>query len=588
MFVRTTKAPRTKKRPTASAARELSRSPGRVDRVYKYGCLPPRDPAEHALALQLLGQASNYREELRRAYNDDKRFRRAVFEAEREAEHVRAFEASSSQTDEVGHVFVFEKSSAREELAEMRNAAIRSARSRSGHLVDAGTYWLVEEAVLQAAKMSGLDPIAREPWEETGRIGAMIASKDAFLFEDGAACFSHKRASLEVLRTFRKNGHDVEDGRLTLRVGDLKDDRPISWPVSLCRRPPPGSIVKRVAVQRIRRGRRYAWEALVTLSMPAEVSYSLPRSLRKTGLRPAERDAGARGVVGINLGWRRESELIRYSPNRRERPVQRAATYDGGGGDRGVLLVDALESFEYANAVRSIRDRIFDDAKAYVRSAGLAGTEHAHLWRDKDRMQRLARREKVNPGPAWWSRVDGHLEDIESGVRGKAVRRRLEQYRAYADQLARRFRVVALEDMPMAAWVGKGETHAREARRSAVALHLLQDAVAHRFGPGRVDWVPAEGSSRTCADCGAVHPRSVGPAPEWTCTSCGVVHHQDENAAEVLRVRSERWIAAGNPPRARARKPPKTKGKLWAKGIATGDEQGMIVTARDPFANAAE
>jgi hypothetical protein len=441
----------------------------------------------------------------------------------------------------------------------MQNAAIRDARSRSGHLVDAGTYWLVEDAILQASKTSGLDPIRRTPWERVGRIGAAVQSTEKFRANDDGS-FAHKRVSIHDVKRARHSGHDVVYASLTIKVGELSKDRAITWPIILHRPLPPGAVVKRVAVQRIRSGHRFKWEALVT------VSYV-----------PEERDVDAVGTVGIDLGWRREKGGL-----------MRVATHDGSDGGRDALRVDTLANLEYAAGVRSIRDRVFDEAKAYVKKEGLAGADHAHLWKDKDRMRRLAARETVNVGPAWWQLCDKHLEDIECGVRAKAIRRRLDAFRVYADRLAKRYRYVALEDMAMSAWVGEAETHAKESHRNAASLSLLQQTIAQRFGPERVDWVPMEDSSRTCSDCGSVRAESVGPRVEWICASCGVVHHQDENAAAVLRDRCERWIAGGKAVRARGRKGPRTGRNRWADGIATGDERRMTVTAREPISSAAE
>lgn len=494
----------------------------KVDRVYRYGCT--RAPTNEALALQLLGQASNYREDLRRIYNDA----------------TRALRELAREKDDSAHVASF--------VYEEKRRRIREARGRRGSLLDAGTYWLVDAAIKQAAKTSGLDPIRAERWEATGRIGAAIQSVDQF----PADAWTHKRVSLT-----QPNERRVAD--LTILVGPLAEARSITWSVKLHRPLPEGAIVKQVAVQRIRYGHRFRWEALVTVSFED---------------RREARDPDARGVVGIDVGWRSEGDDVRV------------ATSDG---DRGVeaLLIDTLEAFDYANAVRSIRDLTFDAAKDYVHREGLPGAEHANLWRDKDRMRRLARRTGAL-GPVWWVERDKHLEDIEQGVRRRAILRRLDAYRVFADGLAKRYRTVALEDMPMLDWVGEADAARIERQRSAAAIYLLQQAIAHRFGPERVDWMPAAGTSTRCSECGVDRGQPVGPTVHWTCASCGVVHHQDENAARNIRLDCERWIDEGKPVRARTRKSSKRKEVRRGDGIATGTERGMVVTAREPSSEAAE
>lgn len=492
-------------------------------KVYKFGC---RAPKELALAEQILGQAWLYREDLRRVYNDHKR-------------DVRGLLDGALAGDDTSHVIAHAYFALK--------AATCEARARRGHLLDCGTYWLIDAAMVQANKASRLDPIKRQDWDGTGRIGAAIQSIAQF----PAAEWDHPRVTLSA-------PNEKQHAELFLRIGALSEERSITWPVKLHRPFPKGAIVKQVAVQRTRYGHRFRWELLVTLAY-----------------EDAHGDARAEGVVGIDVGWRSEGET-----------GMRVATYDGADDD-GALHIDTLEAFTYADAVRATRDLIFEGARDYVASAGLEGGESARLWRDKSRMYRFAERTQ-DLGPLWWCERDKHLEDIECGVRTRAMKRRLDMFRCYADMLAKRYRYVALEDMPMADWVGEGETCGLERRRSVASLGLLQTIVAQRFGPDRTDWTPSAFTSMTCSACGHVRSEPVGAAVEWICVVCGIVHHQDHNAATVIRMDCERWIGDGNAPRARKRKASKRKGEVKKKDIATGDELRMVVTARKPISEAAE
>lgn len=512
-------------------------------RVYRYGCRNPSDPR---LAEQLLGQASNYREDLRRAYNDAASLRRAHASGLAEAAHVRAYEEHEDAHDEVSHLRARDKALAYGALDERRNTSIREARARRGHLLDAGTYWLIEAAMLQAAKTTHGDPISRERWDGTGRIGAAIQADRQF----PTSTWDHPRCSLT---TPCSKGYAV----LSIQVGVAKERRSISWPIKLHRPLPPDGVVKQVAVQRIRAGHRFRWEALITIEARLE-----------------RLDATACGVVGVDVGWRNEGEL-----------GQRVATWDASD-DADVLRIDTLDSFLYSDDVRGTRDRCFDEAKAYAQENGVPGAEHAKMWKDKARLVRVAG--KIgNLGLAWWVEVDRHLEDIECGVRVKAMRRRLDAYRRFADALARRYEVVALEDMPMQDWVGEGETSRRERRRSAAALSLLQGTLADRFGPTRTDWVPCAYTTMTCAACQVTRTERVGAAAYWTC-SCGKEHHQDANASEVIRQDSERWLGGGNPPRARSRKARKKLRKEEKGDAKRTTEKASEDTARKEVSEAAE
>jgi len=494
------------------------------NRVYKFGC---RAPKEMDRALQLLGQAWLYREELRRIYNAAKRDFRTLLESKDDASHVMAF---THQT---------------------QNERIRGARRRRGHLLDAGTYWLIEAAMLSASKASRLDPIKMQHWDGTGSIGGEIHSRAQFPALDWT---TSKRISLTSLNARRH-------AELTIHVGALAAGQTITWPIKLHRDFPDGAVVKQVAVQRTRSGHRFRWEALVTIEFEPD----------------RKKDIGL-GIVGVDVGWRRNGELGML-----------VATYDGeenGVVDVGSLHIDTIRAFQYSDSIRSIRDVNFDEAKRHVSEAQLPGAQHALRWKDKERMRRIALTTQ-DLGALWWRERDRHLEDIEAGVRDRAIRRRLDAYQRFADALARKYRYVALEDMPMQAWVGEGDTASLERWRSSAAIHILQTVILQRFGAARVDWLPSAFTTMTCSSCGLIRAEKVGPALRWKC-ECGAEHHQDENAARVLRYQSERWIGDGNPPRARTRKVSKRKEKKNADGIGTGDHLRMVATSREPELNAAE
>lgn len=559
--------------------------PSSVTRVFRFGLLPPRSEEERRLALQALGQASLYAGDLRRVYNAMAAYRRAIAAAEAEASHVRVWEKRLADADrEARREATLQVYKA---LDDERNAQIRDVRSRRGHLLDAGTYWLLEDAALQAAKASGSKPLHSEPFDGTGRIGAAIQNTQQFDLPKITECercagtrrqgrcahgieFSTPRMAVR----FETIGRSDRDGfySLTIYVGALKEGHSITWPMKLHRPLPPGARLKQVAVQRIRRGHRFSWEALFTVAFPQK-----------------EKDEKAQGIVGVDVGWRLEA------PKR-----MRVATHDGvqQSGDKpsvDALFIDTVDSLRYSSAVDGFRDDAFNGAKAYAANNGIAGAEHATQWRNKDRLHRLARfaKESRLPGSGdvglvWWSERDRHLEDISVGVRGKALRRRTDAFRTYADALAKTYRYVVLEDMPMADWVGEAETSNRERLRSIAAVSELQNAILHRFGPDRVHWVPAQYTTRTCSDCGTVREDGVGPEPRWVCAGCSKDHHQDENAARVLRKMGERWIGDGNPVGARTRKSSKKNPKNREKAAEADFDASAGSSARKSVDMAAE
>lgn len=507
-----------------------------IDRAYKFGC---RTPDNERLALQLLGQAFHYRSDLTHVENT---FRRELKEAQyfvdddshivewlkflrdaqiRAASTVTAkrsaskhfyeqFKALRTVCDDNAHVIAW--------IYEKRHAGKREVRAKEhrGHLVDHGTYWLIEEAHAKSVETTPLrDRVLTTRWDGSGVIGAAIASNTKF---SAAGKWTHGRVRLSEPD---QKGYAT----LAIGVGPASAMQWISWPIKLHREFPDGAIVKRVAVQRVRNGSRFRWEALVTVAIP-----------------DVERDENAVGVVGLDIGWRLEGSR-----------GMRVATY-AGDDDVGALFTDVLESFYYADEVKSTRDKHFDEAKLYAKQKGLKNTAHAEQWRDKDRLRRLATHDF---GVAWWAYRDKHLEDIESGVRARAIRRRTDQYRKFADTLAKKYQYLALEDMFMSDWVNEGDTHAKERVRTTAALSLLQTTLVQRFGKERVCWIPPAFTSRTCHSCNHIRETGIGAASHWTCDNCGVEHQRDENAANVIRRHCEQWLADGNPVRARKSKPAK-------------------------------
>lgn len=493
-------------------------------RVYKYGC---RAPSDERLALQALGQAYNHREDLRKGANAA--LRGAISAARDESAHIDAW----LEHHRAAHVVARRWHMWGAEWRADRLARDREARASRGHLCDWGTYSLVGREILAASK-AARGPIKGRAFDGTGRIGAFISHRESFgvcdwMDEDHdahvGAWLEHHRAAHVRERSARRarpcsRAHlSVPDGRgfavLTIVVGALRDQKEIAWPIKIHRPMPESGTVKAVAVQRIRVGHRYRWEALITVEM-ADVSRA---------------DVGARGVVGVDLGWRWVGD-----------GKQRVAVYSSDE-ELGELSVDALGSFEYSDAVRGFRDRDFDAAKGYAADSGVA--PHARRLKAKAHLHEVARR-SGDLGLAMWRERDRHLEDISEGVRARAIRRRRDAYRVFADRLARTYRYIALEALNASDFVGKADTHSMERRRSVAALSELQGAIQHRFGPGRVCWVDPAYTSRTCHSCGAVAP-PLGAVQRWICASCFASHDRDENAAVNIRRACEQLLDAKKP-----------------------------------------
>lgn len=455
-----------------------------ITKVFQYGCRAPRDDIQETRAIQLLGQAANYADDLRRAYNVDRR--------------------DLSHKREDAHVIVWSR---QPERREDRNARIRAARAARGALVDWGTYSLVEEAVLQSAKRTAVgDRLRAHPrvWDGQGRIGAFVSSSNKPKVEqDGSV--HHGRITMTAPDA---KGYAL----LAVVVGPAKTGTRIVWPIKVHRPLPVGATIDRVAVQRVRNGWRYRWEALFT------VTYESAQTPRPSGV--------ATMMLSTIPGTGHVADVL----------LPDGRTF--------AITHDVADSMRYSDSVRSTRDQHFDIAKALASERYRTEQQHPEMWRDKSRLARLALREN-DADLEWWRYRDRHLEDIESGVRQRSERRRLDAYRVAAARIAAACSVLVLEDIrPTLATRGEN----REANYDALGeLHCtLADKTS-------LCWMPPEYTSLT-----------------------------------DLRDAGENWIAEQGTVRARTSKPVKRKAEPYQAPNA-GTEHGYEVEgARKPLANAAE
>lgn len=168
--------------------------------------------------------------------------------------------------------------------------------------------------------------------------------------------------------------------------------------------------------------------------------------------------------------------------------------------------------------------------------------------------------------------------------------------------MAERFGVLALEKFDLrkvaVAQPIEDETADNSVARSnrfAVAVSELRGALEQAFASrgGRVEVVPAQGTTKTCADCGHVNAFDAATAVHFICTNCGVIHDQDENAGRNILARRERGSDGETPGPARNGEnesdfaPVRESRWVKAKRLAAEREERER-TARKTLHNAAE
>lgn len=568
--------------PSASASDADSSTP--LDtRVYKYGCLAPREAGPVIGQMKL---AHRYRVELCLI----ERARRAAVRALLPEDRKLWAQALKDRRDEIAVID--------EKAADLRRGA-REIASKAWKLYW-GTYQLVEEADQASRRMTS---IAQDPrWPPFTGDGAVSVQLIGGLV---AGDLDTNTQVQYVPNTSRGE----EFGVLRLRIGSTEGRKPIfaEWPIRLHRPLPKGCTIKRVTVHRRlggartanpKSGRRERWEAHFVLEMPL----ATPR-------------AGS-GIVGVDLGWRRIGDELRV------------AAYADEAGRMGELRLPAhlIGGYRRVEGLRKTRDKMRNLALALVIAARTDSeaprwyrdaTTHAHAWRSPARIpillgtwRKQVEDEVEKKTKSWalggdlfawlsfWLERDRHLWQWESDQNRKNQNSKRKFYEGFGARLASTYSMAALEEFDLRTFArrpgadafvgsdGRKESQQEErarAYRHLAGTYLLRLVIENAFltRGGGVCRVPAMDTTRTCSACGLVVRRDFGGSIEWTC-DCGVTHDQDINAGKNLCERFRALEAAGT---ARVRKAGKTKAESKSKFVRAREKRVAKEALEKPAAS---
>lgn len=326
-----------------------------------------------------------------------------------------------------------------------------------------------------------------------------------------------------------------------LRIGSNEDRSGIyaEIPIIMHRPLPPGAEIRQATLHRRMIANHERWLLDVTLFV-------------------AEPEAtGARGVTGVDLGWRKVDGGIRVG-----------MVYNGKDFNELVIPSRLIEKAEHADSLRSIRDMHTNTIKttlaAYFGSltdlpawAKAAGVESLAHWRREGRFSHLCRvwERHEGDGKVWtaleaWRRQSLHLWQWECHERQAVVNARKDMIRKWAHSLVgpdSGCGTLVCEDMDLRPMIERNEdgqlpNHALEkasrARHVAAPgeLRLILSQSAKRHGVTFVKAKTAD-TTRTCADCGHVNTFARPALLVQTCASCDLEWDQDMNAAIVIRRR---------------------------------------------------
>lgn len=141
-----------------------------------------------------------------------------------------------------------------------------------------------------------------------------------------------------------------------------------------------------------------------------------------------------------------------------------------------------------------------------------------------------------------WRERDEHLERYEAGIRGSAIRDRLEAYRVVAAQMAKRYLTLVIDGTDLSKYQDAGpvENEKRDSdivrRNQRIAAgSLLRGALMNAFGPERTVKMPAGKRTSTCHKCQTVNEWDRASSDRMhTCSCCGARWDIDENFCRNL------------------------------------------------------
>lgn len=170
------------------------------------------------------------------------------------------------------------------------------------------------------------------------------------------------------------------------------------------------------------------------------------------------------------------------------------------------------------------------------------------LWKSRDRLARVVDDWQRFPGDELiyaalcrWRVREAHLRQLQTGIMRRALERRELEYRTFAAKLAKRYKVIFVEDTDYNKLRRRPKSEeaqdqaAARARMNEASPGLLRSYLKERFAV--CELVDGTKISVIHAGCGAEEEWDRKTELRHRCSRCGVEYDQDANAARNILAR---------------------------------------------------